>query len=87
MAIDKSYKDGQPCGHCGCLHHRSHPCEGCGRIGGRNATLSELHLEASAPEEWELEWEQTLRDYRAQSYIDNEMTDEEFDKHFKEVLV
>ena len=28
-------KDGIPCGHPGCLHHVSHPCEGCGRITGR----------------------------------------------------
>ena len=27
-------KDGEPCGHPGCLSHVSHPCEGCGRIGG-----------------------------------------------------
>jgi len=27
--------DGEPCGHPGCLHHISHPCEGCGRIGGK----------------------------------------------------
>ena len=26
--------DGQPCDHTGCLSHISHPCEGCGRIGG-----------------------------------------------------
>ena len=24
----------QSCGHPGCLSHVSHPCEGCGRIGG-----------------------------------------------------
>ena len=24
----------QPCEHRGCLSHISHPCEGCGRIGG-----------------------------------------------------
>jgi hypothetical protein len=29
-------KDGEPCGHPGCLHHLTHPCEGCGRIAGRN---------------------------------------------------
>ena len=29
-----SIPDGQPCGHPGCLNHISHPCEGCGRIGG-----------------------------------------------------
>jgi hypothetical protein len=27
--------DGAPCGHPGCLSHISHPCEGCGRTGGR----------------------------------------------------
>ena len=27
-------KDGEPCGHPGCLHHSSHPCEGCGRVNG-----------------------------------------------------
>lgn len=26
--------DGVPCDHRGCLHHVSHPCEGCGRIAG-----------------------------------------------------
>lgn len=30
----KNLKDGEPCGHPGCLHHITHPCEGCGRIGG-----------------------------------------------------
>ena len=30
----KLYKDGEPCPHAGCLHHMSHPCEGCGRVGG-----------------------------------------------------
>jgi hypothetical protein len=29
------YKDGEPCSHPGCLSHISHPCEGCGRTGGR----------------------------------------------------
>ncbi len=27
-------KPDQPCGHPGCLHHVTHPCEGCGRIAG-----------------------------------------------------
>lgn len=27
--------DGVPCKHPGCLSHISHPCEGCGRVGGR----------------------------------------------------
>lgn len=30
-------KDGEPCGHPGCLRHVTHPCEGCGRIAGRAA--------------------------------------------------
>lgn len=29
--------DGTPCAHPGCLSHISHPCDGCGRIGGRTA--------------------------------------------------
>ena len=29
------WPDGVPCTHPGCLRHLSHPCEGCGRIGGR----------------------------------------------------
>lgn len=33
--IRKRYKDGEPCGHPNCLRHLSHPCEVCGRIGGR----------------------------------------------------
>lgn len=28
------YIDGKPCSHPGCLNHVTHPCEGCGRIGG-----------------------------------------------------
>lgn len=28
-------KDGEPCGHPGCLNHVTHPCEGCGRVAGR----------------------------------------------------
>lgn len=30
------YMEGEPCDHPGCLRHLSHPCEGCGRIGGRS---------------------------------------------------
>lgn len=30
-------KDGEPCGHRGCLSHVTHPCEGCGRIAGHRA--------------------------------------------------
>ncbi len=32
----REYKDGEPCRHKGCLNHISHPCEGCGRIAGKN---------------------------------------------------
>lgn len=28
--------EGEPCSHRGCLNHTTHPCEGCGRIAGRN---------------------------------------------------
>jgi len=28
-------REGEPCSHPGCLHHVSHPCEGCGRVAGR----------------------------------------------------
>ena len=31
----KLLRDGEPCAHPGCLKHISHPCEGCGRIGGK----------------------------------------------------
>lgn len=31
----KQIPEGQPCDHPGCLGHVLHPCEGCGRIGGR----------------------------------------------------
>ena len=27
--------NGVPCNHKGCLSHITHPCEGCGRIGGK----------------------------------------------------
>jgi hypothetical protein len=36
-------RDGEPCGHHGCLIHVTHPCEGCGRVGGRFA-LSDKYL-------------------------------------------
>lgn len=32
----KELEDGEPCKHPGCLSHITHPCEGCGRIGGYN---------------------------------------------------
>lgn len=33
-----------PCGHPGCLSHVSHPCEGCGRLGGRNVVRLAVRL-------------------------------------------
>lgn len=35
------WKPGQPCDHPGCLSHISHPCDGCGRIGGLPPAASE----------------------------------------------
>jgi hypothetical protein len=32
---DKYLEAEEPCGHPGCLSHITHPCEGCGRTGGR----------------------------------------------------
>ena len=34
----KPFVEGEPCGHPGCMSHRSHPCEKCGRIQGRDRT-------------------------------------------------
>lgn len=34
----KPLVEGEPCGHPGCMSHRSHPCEKCGRIQGRDRT-------------------------------------------------
>jgi len=31
-------ESGQPCHHRGCLSHRTHPCEVCGRVGGAGET-------------------------------------------------
>jgi hypothetical protein len=38
-SMTKPLPDGVPCKHPGCLSHISHPCEGCGRIGGVAAPL------------------------------------------------
>jgi hypothetical protein len=35
MSNNKYLRDGKPCTHPGCLKHVTHPCEGCGRIGGQ----------------------------------------------------
>jgi hypothetical protein len=33
--VQDKLKDHEPCPHKGCLSHTTHPCEGCGRIGGK----------------------------------------------------
>lgn len=33
-------RDGEPCGHPGCLSHISHPCEACGRVGGHRTAAA-----------------------------------------------
>jgi hypothetical protein len=38
-------RDGEPCSHPGCLKHLTHPCEGCGRVGGRSVRLPEYDPE------------------------------------------
>lgn len=38
-ASARSAESGEPCDHAGCLSHINHPCEGCGRIGGRGFYL------------------------------------------------
>lgn len=43
--------DGVPCQHTGCLSHISHPCEGCGRIGGRTANLLRIHTDLKEPDD------------------------------------
>jgi len=32
----------EPCDHRGCLHHVTHPCEGCGRIAGQYAKVAAM---------------------------------------------
>lgn len=36
LHLGSRLRDGEPCSHPGCLSHVSHPCEGCGRVGGRS---------------------------------------------------
>jgi hypothetical protein len=45
------YRIGEPCAHPGCLSHVTHPCEGCGRIGGQDSAYIGLSLGAA----WELQ--------------------------------
>jgi len=48
-------RDGQPCGHPGCLSHRTHPCEGCGRIAGTPPTAPSADASVSSPPRWTVE--------------------------------
>ena len=73
MKSAPKYKDGEPCGHPGCLSHITHPCENCGRIDGRpHKEVIEERLEKSillhsgdvyAKAYWKiLSWRQELAD-------------------------
>lgn len=51
-------KDGIPCNHPGCLSHLSHPCEGCGRVGGITITTIEDMFSKFAlnlPKNWQVQ--------------------------------
>jgi hypothetical protein len=42
--------DGVACSHPGCLSHRTHPCEGCGRIAGMSKlTIGQLFKSKQRP--------------------------------------
>jgi hypothetical protein len=43
-------RDGFHCGHRGCLAHITHPCEGCGRLGGRGE-ICIIHSKETANEQ------------------------------------
>jgi len=49
--IMTNLKEGEPCNHPGCLHHRSHPCEGCGRVTGKYIKKGGLVKEQIIPDE------------------------------------
>jgi hypothetical protein len=44
---ERQLRDGEPCDHPQCLAHHSHPCDGCGRIGGVTDTRTILVGEAN----------------------------------------
>lgn len=41
----RALRDGEPCDHTGCLNHISHPCDGCGRVGGRRSEAQRIEHE------------------------------------------
>lgn len=51
-ASKKELKDGEPCDHPGCLNHVTHPCEGCGRIAGKNIKKEIEELQAIYERLW-----------------------------------
>ena len=51
FTVNGKLKDGVPCDHKGCLNHVTHPCEGCGRVGGRSKSNEQVALEII--EKWE----------------------------------
>ena len=50
MSTEERLREGMPCSHNGCLSHLSHPCEGCGRIGGRYMTTQQQLIDKCTPE-------------------------------------
>jgi len=44
LYLGSRLRDGEPCSLPGCLSHLTHPCEGCGRVGGRT-TCQHEHLD------------------------------------------
>lgn len=43
-APDRFLEEYEPCDHTGCLSHVTHPCDSCGRIGGRGCYDPENQL-------------------------------------------
>lgn len=65
----RQLREHEPCEHPGCLHHVSHPCEGCGRTAGRyvGEVLVPLHILApdssGEPRIWERHPTEPERDH------------------------
>ena len=75
-------RDGVSCSHPGCLSHFTHPCEGCGRIGG---------LEVCGLDQKTKEWidsssyEELLRGWRFASLGDKTFSGES-GKYYSKVM-
>lgn len=86
------YKPNQPCRHLGCLSHITHPCEGCGRIGGLyppgtppyNKELADKLIEKYNDERWDralaFRHEDKIKVYDEDDDYIGEFTDEKFIK-------